>query len=172
MTITLSGKSRFAIDAARDVVYQSTLLLDAGRAEEWLASLCAATFHYTITTYSPEIRAEQEWFAADREELVELLRLLPRHNSDHGPLSRHVSVYAVDLEGDGEQEAARAVSSVVIYQTLLDGRNSHLDSGTTRLLCTGKYYDRIGLDGGRPVLRARNLRLDTRQLGTGSHVIL
>ncbi len=154
----------------RDVICRSALLLDDGRMQEWLDLHCTPDFQYSVTTYSPEIRRLQEWFAGSRDELVELVRLLPRHNSDHAALSRHVSVYSVNVSAD--RATADAVSVVAVYQTLLDGQNSHLDSGTTRLLCTGRYYDRLRLNGEQPVLERRNLRLDTREWGTGSHVIL
>jgi methanesulfonate monooxygenase small subunit len=156
--------------SVRDVIYRSALLLDGGQTPEWLDTHCSVDFHYSVTTYSPEIRREQEWFGGSRDELFELIRLLPRHNSDHAALSRHVSVYAVDVSDDGS--SAEATSVVAVYQTLLDGQNSHLDAGSTRLLCTGKYHDRLRLDGDQPVLQRRNLRLDTREWGTGSHVIL
>ena len=156
--------------AVRDAVYRSALLLDAGETLDWLDRLCGDDFEYTITTYSPEVRREQEWFGGNRAELVDLVRLLPKHNSDHGPLARHVNVYTVDVAADGQ--AATAVSAVAIYQTLFDGQNSHLDAGTTRLLCTGKYHDVFRLEGGQPVLQSRTLRLDTRQWGTGSHAVL
>lgn len=156
--------------SVRDAVFRSTLLLDAGETLQWLDRLCSDGFRYAITTYSPEVRREQEWFGGDREELIDLVRLLPKHNSDHGPLSRHVSVYTVDVASDGR--SAEVVSAVAIYQTLFDGHNSHLDAGSTRLLCTGKYYDVFSLDGERPVLQSRTLRLDTREWGTGSHAVL
>lgn len=158
------------VDAVRNAIYRSALLLDEGRAQEWLNTLCSADFQYAVTTYSPEIRREQEWFSGSREELAELVRLLPRHNSDHASLARHVSVYTVELSNDGD--LAETVSVVAIYQTLLDGQNAHLEAGATRLLCTGKYYDRLSFDGERPVLQHRTLRLGTRQWGTGTHVIL
>lgn len=157
-------------EAVRAAIYRSALLLDGDRAREWLENVCGPEFQYAVTTYSPEIRRDQEWFAGDREELVELVRLLPRHNSDHASIARHVSVYTVELSDDGDQ--ADAVSVVAIYQTLLDGQNAHLDAGATRLLCTGKYYDRFGFAGDRPVLQHRTLRLDTRQWSTGTHALL
>ena len=79
---------------------------------------------------------EQEWFAGNRDELAELVRLLPRHNSDHASLARHVGVYTVELSDEGD--LAETVSVVAIYQTLLDGQNSHLEAGATRLIVHGK----------------------------------
>jgi methanesulfonate monooxygenase small subunit len=69
-------------------------------------------------------------------------------------------------------KSAEAVSCVSIYVTMLDGANAHLDSGETRLFCVGKYHDRLNLEGGRPLLQARNLRLDTRRMDRGSHAVL
>lgn len=154
----------------RDVIYRSAVLLDAQKTEEWLSTLCAPDFLYAITTYSHEVRREQEWFEATREELLEMQRMLSRHNSDHSPLTRHVSVYTVDVSEN--EKSAEAVSCVSIYVTMLDGANAHLDSGETRLFCVGKYHDRLGLEGERPLLQARNLRLDTRRLDRGSHAVL
>lgn len=157
-------------EAVRNAIFRSALLLDDRRAEEWLDTLCSEDFQYKVTTYSPEIRRDQEWFGGGREELAELLHLLPRHNSDHATLARHVSVYTVEFSDAGDE--AETVSAVAIYQTLLDGHNSHLDAGATRLLCTGKYYDRFSFAGDQPVLQHRTLRLDTRQWGAGTHALL
>ena len=55
---------------------------------------------------------------------------------------------------------------------MLDGTEAHLDSGQTHLFCIGKYHDRLDLTSERPLLRARNLRLDTRRLDRGSHAVL
>jgi nitrite reductase/ring-hydroxylating ferredoxin subunit len=80
------------------------------------------------------------------------------------------SVYTVDVSKDGK--SADAVSWVSIYVTMLDGANAPLDSGETRLFCVGKYHDRLDLAGEQPLLKARNLRLDTRRLDRGSHAVL
>ena len=168
---TMTGTAAMsAREAARDVIYRSAILLDGQKTEEWLRTLCAPDFLYAITTYSPEIRREQEWFEATRDELLEMQRLLPRHNTDHSPLARHVSVYTVEVSDDGK--FADAISSVSIYVTMLDGTEAHLDSGQTHLFCIGKYHDRLDLTGERPLLQARNLRLDTRRLDRGSHAVL
>ena len=161
--LSMASNGLDRVDAVRNAIYRSALLLDEGRGQEWLDTLCSVDFHYAVTTYSPEIRR-------DRDELAELVRLLPRHNSDHASLARHVGVYTVELSDEGD--LAETVSVVAIYQTLLDGQNSHLEAGATRLLCTGKYYDRFSFPGERPVLQHRTLRLGTRQWGTGTHVIL
>jgi len=152
-----------------EVVYESCLALNA---EDWgtFLGLCdKETFRYRIVNYSPEIRREQCWMERDWKGLKSLLDLLPRHNSDHSPLTRHATVYRVKV--DGTVGEADATTLLTIYRTELDGGNSHFDSGQTSLFAVGKYEDRIRLskeDG--PRLMRRTVRLDTRQIGIGSHV--
>jgi len=57
---------------------------------------------------------------------------------------------------------AGIVSAVSIYRTELDG-------GATSLFAGGRYHDRAVHSGGRWRLRSRELRLDTRSLGIGTH---
>jgi methanesulfonate monooxygenase small subunit len=152
--------------AARDLIYEACLLLDGERFAEWLA-LCAPEFKYRIKTYSPEIRKDMTWLEHDRTGLVTMIEMLPKHNTDHGQLTRHVSVYKVGLDAD--RRIASAVSSFACYRTMLDGINSHLDAGETQLFLIGKYHDRIRVDGDRPLFVERTVILDTRRLDKGSH---
>ncbi len=159
---TDAATSRDLDTAVRELVYRSCLRLDEGDFAGWL-DLCAPDFRYTITAYSPEIRKEMTWLDHDRAGMEGLFKMLPKHNSDHSPLTRHASVYLVDV--DEEKEEATAITSVVVYRTALDG-------GATELFAVGKYFDTISLEGGRPLLTGRNVRLDTRELGIGSHMPL
>jgi hypothetical protein len=151
------------------LVYESCLALNA---EDWKAFLGCCdreAFRYRIVNYSPEIRREQCWMDRDWKGMKSLLDLLPRHNSDHSPLTRHATVYRVVL--DEEAKEADATTLVTIYRTELDGGNSHFESGQTSLFAVGKYEDRVRLDGeGGAKLLRRTVRLDTRQIGMGSHV--
>src|SRR5918998_488455 len=144
--------------AVRELVYRSCLRVDAGDFPGWL-DLCARDFRYTISAYSPEIRKEMTWLDHDRAGMEGLFKMLPKHNSDHSPLTRHASVYLVDAD-EGKNEAT-AVTSVVVYRTALDG-------GATELFAVAKYFDAISLEGGTPLLGSRDVRLDTRELGIGS----
>lgn len=166
--MTTNGTDRLV--AIRDLIYRSAVLMDGQKVMEWLETLCAPDFQYLITTYSHEIRREQEWFEGRRDALIELVKMMPLHNTDHSPFTRHVSVYTVDL--DEAQGAAEAVSSVVVYQNMFDGINSHIDSGESRLFCVGKYLDKVTFEGDRPLLLERNVRLDTRRMDKGSHYLL
>jgi methanesulfonate monooxygenase subunit beta len=158
--MTTDIATRNDVDSAvRGLIYRSCLRLDEGDFPGWL-DLCAPEFRYTITAYSPEIRKEMTWLDHDRDGMEGLFKMLPKHNSDHSPLTRHASVYVVDL--DEERNEATAITSVVVYRTAMDG-------GATDLFAVGKYFDSVSLEGEAPLLAGRNVRLDTRELGIGSH---
>lgn len=158
--MTTDIATRSDVDSAvRGLIYRSCLRLDEGDFPGWL-DLCAPEFRYTITAYSPEIRKEMVWLDHDRDGMEGLFKMLPKHNSDHSPLTRHASVYVVDLDEEGNE--ATAITSVVVYRTAMDG-------GATDLFAVGKYFDTVSLEGEVPLLAGRNVRLDTRELGIGSH---
>lgn len=146
--------------AIQALIYKSCLLLDEKDFKGFLA-LCDADFRYTISAYSPEIRKDMIWLDHDRAGMQTLFDNLPKHNSDHSPLTRHVTVYSV--ERDDKKKQARAVSALQVFKTTLDG-------GITELFAVGKYYDTIALDDSGPRLLARLVKLDTRQLGIGYHI--
>ncbi len=155
-----------------DTIYETAMALNAQHWATFLAACEPECFRYRITNYSPEIRREQCWMDRDFKGLKSMIDLLPRHNSDNSPLTRHVVVYKV-----GTDEATgdiHATSQVAIYHTQLDGMNSHFESGRTRLFAIGRYEDRLRgpAAGGRPRLIARTVVLDTRQIDIGSHLPL
>ncbi len=157
------------IDAAstvRDTIYRATMMLDDQKFEDWL-DLCADDFHYAITAFSPEINKDMIYLQGGRKDMSTLVRLLPKHNTDHSPLRRHTSVYTVDVAEDGK--SADAVSSFVIYQNMLDGINSHIDAGESRLFLVGKYLDKFRIEDGKAKFVKREVRLDNRRLDKGSH---
>ncbi len=150
----------------RDTIYQASIFLDDQRWNEWLA-LCAENFTYEIKSWSPEINYDMTYLHASHKDLESLIRLLPKHNTDHSPLTRHTSVYTVEISSDGR--TAYAISSVVIFQHLLDGTNSHIDSGESRLFLVGKYYDQLQLGDSSAKFLTREVRLMNRRLDKGSH---
>jgi methanesulfonate monooxygenase subunit beta len=160
MTSDHGAQSSEAIaQQARDLVYRGCLLLDQNDFKGWL-DLCSHDFHYTVATYSPEIRREQIWLDHDHDGMSNLIRMLPRHNSDQTPLTRHATVYTVDY--DSASHEARAVTSVAIFATALDG-------GETTLFALARYHDVIDVAGPEPRLKRRTVRLETRSLGIGKH---
>jgi methanesulfonate monooxygenase small subunit len=155
-----------AANAVRDTIYKAALSLDDQRWEDWLA-LCDESFQYAIKSFSPEINRDMTYMAGDRKAMETMVRLLPKHNTDHSPLKRHTSVYTVDVGEDGK--SARAISSFVVYQNMLDGEHSHLHSGESRLFLVGRYIDAFKLDGGKASFVSREVRLENRRLDKGSH---
>ncbi|PZP58438.1 MAG: methanesulfonate monooxygenase [Azospira oryzae] len=143
-----------------ELVYKSCLLLDDKDFKGYL-DLCDPEFRYTITAYSPEIRKEMTWLEHDKAGMQTLFNNLPRHNSDHSPLTRHATVYTVEI--DEAKKEARVVSALQVFKTTLDG-------GITELFGVGKLHDTVRLNGGTAKLLRRNVRLDTRMLGIGYHI--
>lgn len=149
--------SRQAID---ELVYRSCMLLDDKDFKGYL-ELCDPAFRYAISAYSPEIGKEMTWLEHDKPGIALLFNNLPKHNSDHSPLTRHATVYIVE-SGEGQQQA-KAVSALQVFRTALDG-------GATELFAVGKIYDTIKLNGTAPKLLDRRVRLDTRMFGFGYHI--
>ena len=157
---------RAATEAVRDTVYRACLLLDDERWADWL-DLCGAEFHYKITAYSPEIRRDVLYLDGNREQIAQMCELLPKHNTDHSPLKRHAVVYTVDVGDDGV--SAKAVTSFVIYQNMLDGVNSHIDAGANHLFAVGRYLDDLAIEDDAARFVSREVRLETRRLDKGTH---
>jgi methanesulfonate monooxygenase subunit beta len=145
--------------AVEELVYRSCLALDARDYKAFLA-LCDEEFRYTISTYSPEIRREMVWLDHDRKGMETLFTNLPRHNSDHSPLTRHATVYTVDLDSSKD---ASVVSALQVFKTQLDG-------GATELFAVGRFHDTVKLEGASAKLKKRLVRLETRLLGYGYHI--
>jgi methanesulfonate monooxygenase small subunit len=143
-----------------ELIYRSALCLDERDFEGFLA-LCAPTFRYTIEAHSPELRRDMIWLDHDKAGIEALFRTLPKHNSDHALLSRHVTVYTTSAaDADG---ASSVVSALQVFRTDLDG-------GATALFAVGKLHDDVRFENGRAWLVRRRVRLDTRMLGIGSHI--
>lgn len=153
-------------DIVRDTIYNATVLLDSQKWNDWL-SLCDENFEYSITSFSPEINYDMTYLSENKKGLRHLIDLLPKHNTDHSPLHRHTSVYSVSPSEDGK--TFETVSSVIIYQNMLDGTNSHIDAGESRLFLIGKYLDTLKVENGKGIFLKRELRLDNRRMDKGSH---
>jgi len=162
----MSANDMSAIDKVKDAIYRACLNLDDEKWADWLAQ-CSEKFEYKITSYSPEIQRDMMYFSGDLKELTSITEMLPKHNTDHSPLKRHAVVYAVDVSDDGT--SASAVTSVIVYQTMLDGVNSHIDAGETRLFCVGRYTDTFSIDSNGATFVSRETRLENRRLDKGSH---
>ena len=145
-----------------ELVCRTCLKLDEKDFAGYLA-LCTPDFRYSITAWSPEIRRSMTWLEHGHAGLKTLFDTLPRHNSDASPLTRHVTVYTVEVGADGRQAAV--VSALQVFRTTQDG-------GETSLFAVGKLHDTVQLGGATPLLQRRDIRLDTRALGVGHHIPL
>ena len=156
-------------EAVKDTIYRSCLLLDEEKWNDFL-SLCDQDFKYAIKAYSPEISRDMTYFSGNHAELRTMCEMLPKHNTDHSALKRHAVVYAVDVEENGED--ASSVTSVVVYQNMFDGINSHIDAGENHLFLIGKYRDKFKVDQQTATFVEREVWLDTRSLSKGTHFIV
>ena len=155
-----------AVEKVKNTIYEACLALNDQQWTDWI-DLCDDSFQYAIKAYSPEISADMTYLGGDREHMKSLVTMLPKHNSDNSPLNRHCVVYRVNVAEDGK--SASAVSSVAIYQTMLDGINSHVDAGESNLFVIGTYHDDFSIDGDAVKFTKRDVRLDTRRLDKGTH---
>jgi methanesulfonate monooxygenase subunit beta len=154
--------------AIEDVIYAGVLHLDAQRFEAWLA-LSTPTFTYRIVAYSPELRKDMTWLEHDRSGLAGLFELIPKHHVDHAQWHRQAVLYSLE---EDDSDGLRATTSFAVYRTSLDAGDSHVDGGSSQLFVVGRYHDRLVLLDGRWQLAERSVRLETRQLGLGSHLIV
>lgn len=117
--------------AIEELVYRSCLALDA---KDWkgFLDLCDPGFRYSITAYSPEIRKDMNWLDYDKDGFATLLNNLPKHNSDHSPVTRHATVYTVAVDaGAARQRSCRRCRCSAPRSTA--GRPSSLRSGTSTI---------------------------------------
>jgi methanesulfonate monooxygenase small subunit len=145
-------------NAVAQTVYQTCLRLDQEDFDGYL-ELFAPEFHYWITAYSPEIRKEMIWLSHDRDGLAALLENVPDHVRRLGSLHRHATVYTVE---PGENGTVRVTSSIQVTHTDPDG--------SSRLFAVGHYHDVLVDTADGPRLTERNAKLETRELGIGSHL--
>ena len=81
-------------------------------------------------------------------------------------LTKLEELKTIDENDDG---TLSVVSSLAIYQNMLDGINSHIDAGESRLFVVGRYIDTMKIEGDKAVFLSRKVALETRRLDKGSH---
>ena len=145
-----------ADDDLRALVHRTCLYLDDGNWDGYL-DLCAADFFYRVFAYSPELRKDMIWMEQDREGMTDLFGNLANHVTRQGDFLRHANVALIDRDG----EDARITTTFLVAYTDFDG--------ASRIFAAGRYNDVVDIAGNQPLLRARDVRLDTRDLGGGTH---
>lgn len=138
-------------------VAESALALDENDFDRFLA-LTASPFRYRLLVESAELRREVAWLDVTREGLVALFATLPEHLLRPGRLHR----FAVPARITAQTGRWRATSTLLIHAT-----DQH---GLTKPLAVGRYEDVIVEESGVLKLLARDVKLDTRDIGIGSHV--
>ncbi|MDC0073725.1 hydroxylase [Alphaproteobacteria bacterium] len=132
--------------------------LDNEKFEEFL-ELCSTEFNYRIIVYSPEIKKDMIWMDQDYSGMKNLLTLVPQHLRRLGSLSRYISIGKFE-----ETKNCLKINSP--FQIM------HTDlNGITKLFAVGRYIDEIELRN-QFLLKRRFVRLETRDLGIGSHIPL
>lgn len=144
-------------DDLRTLVHKSCLCLDD---RDWAGylDLCAEDFSYSITTYSPELRKDMVWLEQDRKGMTDLFGNLENHVTLQGRFLRHANVALIER---ANETSAELTTTFLVVHTDLEG--------VSRVFAAGRYNDVIDITGNRPQLRKREARLDTRDLGGGTH---
>lgn len=136
---------------------------DALDREAWdeFLSMCAPEFEYRVTAHSYELDEDMIWLIHDLDGLRHLFGVLPEQLGRKGTrMLRHVSIVAIEPgETDGRMVAT---SKVIAVRTSPEG--------VSELFAAGRYIDVVDAAGAAPRLIRRETRLDTRELGIGSHV--
>ena len=136
---------------------------DALDREAWdeFLSMCAPEFEYRVTAHSYELDEDMIWLIHDLDGLRHLFEVLPEQLGRKGTrMLRHVSFVAIEPgEADGQMVAT---SKVVAIRTSPEG--------VSDLFAAGRYIDVVDIAGAALRLIRRETRLDTRELGIGSHV--
>lgn len=146
-----------ADDELRALIHRSCLCLDDSDWAGYL-DLCAADFGYRITTYSPELRKEMVWLEQDRAGMTDLFGNLENHVTLNGRFLRHANVALIERD---DESTAQVTTTLLLVHTDLEG--------VSKLFAAGRYNDVIDTSAKRPLLQKREARLDTRDLGGGTH---
>jgi 3-phenylpropionate/cinnamic acid dioxygenase small subunit len=141
-----------------DLPARAARLLDTHDFEGFLG-LCTDDVQYMVRVWSPEIRQDMLWFDHDRAGLTSLFAALPEHVLRPDRMMRHLGQSLIDMDG---VDAARIETSLAVFLTDVDGQS--------RVWAVGRYEDRVMRVDGQWRLAERVTRLQTRDLGIGTHV--
>lgn len=149
-----------AREEIRDFLNRVADALDREAWDEFL-SLCAPGFEYRVTAHSYELDEDMIWLIHDVDGLRHLFDVLPEQLGRKGTrMLRHVSIVGIEpADTDGH---VVATSKVIAVRTSPEG--------VSELFAAGRYIDVVDASGAVPRLVRRETRLDTRELGIGSHV--
>ena len=145
------------IEAIRDLVQRTAVLLDAEQLDAWVA-LFDTQGVYELTAYSTEIRRWMTWQLSDRDALATMLAGVGEHVRDPARRRHVVGMPLIELAGD----EARATAHFALFRTTPEGQSS--------LYMVGGYDDRVvrRADGWRYL--SHKVIVDTRMLDIFTHI--
>ena len=145
-----------------ELVHATCETLDREAFEDYLA-LFHSDAWYEILVYSPDIQKDMVWLAHDKRALTELLSMAPRHARQLGTYFRQSNVE--QIQTDDRHHLFSVTSSVMVVYTEIDG--------ASRLFAVARYHDQVSIASGQaPLLVKRSVRLETRDLGAGTHLLI
>jgi methanesulfonate monooxygenase small subunit len=145
------------LDPVSALVTRTCMYLDNEEYDKYL-DLLHQDCRYSISYFSPDIKKEMVLLEHDKKGLADLLHGIHNHIRLPGRLMRQASVYTAEPDGS---DGLTVTSYVTVIHTDLDG--------TSKVFCAGRYRDLIRFVGSNVQLVARDVRLDTRDLGAGCH---
>jgi len=148
------------VEDAKELVALSCLLLDEEKFDQYLG-LFTPESRYSIRAYSPDLRKDVSFLDLDYAEMEVLFRNLPRHVRLPGRFLRLANGTVVE-SNDGTQLSI--TTAVLVAHTDLEG--------ASRVFAAGRYRDKVAAVDGKARLIEREVRVDTRQFGPGSHIPL
>jgi methanesulfonate monooxygenase subunit beta len=146
-------------DDIRQCVYDSCWYLDREEFENYLGTF-APDMRYFISTYSEELRKDMIWLDHDRVGMENVFAMLPQHVRMEGNFMRQANVYRITR--DKKNGHADVTTTFIVVYTDLDG--------VTNVFAAGHYNDVIDTSGKEAKIQSREVRLETRDLGPGSHM--
>lgn len=145
-----------------ELIYRGCLALDAEDFQGFMR-LCAPQLRYWITVQSPDLRKEMTWLSHDHTGMTAMLEAVPKHLKRLGTLKRQVSVCLIERDAV-DAHLVKVTSSFLVISTDPEGRS--------KLFAAGMYFDEVAMDRDIPMLAARHVQLETRDLGIGTHIPL
>jgi len=147
-------------DQIARLIYRSCTVLDDEDFDAYMG-VFAEEFDYRVSTYSYELRKDQDWMDLNRPEMKGLLANVDQHSRLLGKFARQANIYGIDRNG---ADKADVTTFVTVYYTTPEG--------ATSVFAVGKYLDVVDLAGDEPRIAVREMRLETKELGIGTHLPL
>ena len=145
------------IEAVRELVLRTAILLDDENFEAWV-KLFDAAGTYEMSAYSTEIRRWMTWQLSDRDTLEQMLKDVEEHVRDDAKRRHVVGTPLVELDG----EQARVTSHFSLFRTSPEGQSS--------LYMVGCYDDQVVKRSGAWLYASHKVVIDTRMLDSFTHI--